>query len=74
MEHENGYMFVGLSDGKKRTTFSVHRLVALLFIDNPHNYPEVNHIDFDKTNNKIENLEWVSHSDNSKHNFSKNIM
>jgi len=69
-----GYMGLGLSNDKKRTNFNIHRLVALLFIDNPHNYPEVNHIDFDKTNNKIENLEWVSHSDNSKHNFSKNIM
>jgi hypothetical protein len=48
---------------------NIHRLVALLFIDNPHNHPEVNHIDFDKTNNSIENLEWVSRSENSKHNF-----
>ena len=66
-KHENGYMFVGLSDGKKRNNFSAHRLVALLFLDNPYNYPEVNHIDFDKSNNTIKNLEWISHSDNMKH-------
>jgi hypothetical protein len=68
-----GYMSINLSNNKKIKTFNVHRLVALLFLDNPNNLPEVNHIDFDKTNNKIENLEWVSSSDNIKHNFSKKI-
>lgn len=70
---EGGYMFVGLSDGKKRTTFSVHRLVAILFLENPNNYPEVNHIDFDKTNNNVENLEWITRSDNMKHNLINTI-
>lgn len=69
--HVTGYMGVALSDGNKIKSFNVHRLVALLFLDNPNNCPEVNHIDFDKTNNKLENLEWVSCSDNIKHNFSK---
>ena len=68
---ENGYMYISLSDGKKRATFSVHRLVALLFIDNLNNCLEVNHIDFDKTNNSVDNLEWISRSDNMKHNFKK---
>ena len=66
---EGGYMRIGISDGKKRTDFSIHRLVATLFLENPNNYPEVNHIDFDKTNNKVENLEWTTRSDNMKHNF-----
>ncbi len=66
---ENGYMFISLSDGKKRKTLSIHRLVALLYLDNPNNLPEVNHIDFDKTNNNVDNLEWISRSDNMKHNF-----
>ena len=66
--NEGGYMALGMSDGKKRMSFMVHRLVASLYLENPHNYPEVNHIDFDKTNNKVENLEWISHSDNMKHN------
>ena len=66
-----GYMSINLSNNKKIKTFNVHRLVALVFLDNPNNLPEVNHIDFDKTNNKIENLEWVSSSDNIKHNYSK---
>jgi hypothetical protein len=66
---DGGYMFIGISDGKKRVNFSVHRLVALLFLNNPNSLPEVNHIDFDKTNNNVANLEWVSRSDNMKHNF-----
>ena len=66
-----GYMGLGLSNDKKRTNFNIHRLVGLLYIDNPNDLPEVNHIDFDKTNNKIENLEWVSKSDNIKHNYSR---
>ena len=68
-KNEGGYMFIGLSDGKKRTTFSVHRLVAILFLGNPNSLPEVNHIDFNKTNNNVENLEWITRSDNMKHNF-----
>jgi hypothetical protein len=73
-KHVNGYIGIALTRyDNKRKNFYAHRLVALLFIDNPNNYPEVNHIDFDKTNNKIENLEWISRSGNSKHNLSRNI-
>lgn len=70
-KHVTGYTGVSLSNENKNKSFNVHRLVALLFLDNPNSYPEVNHIDFDKTNNKVENLEWISYSDNSKHNYSK---
>ena len=69
VKNAGGYMFVSLSGEEIRKSFSVHRLVALLFIENPNNYLEVNHIDFDKANNKVDNLEWISRSDNMKHNF-----
>ena len=55
----NGYMHVTLCYGERKT-YSVHRLVADAFLENPNNYPVVNHKDEDKTNNDVENLEWCS--------------
>lgn len=57
----NGYGYVTLSNNKK---MAIHRLVALTFIPNPLDKPYVNHIDSDKTNNKLENLEWVTQKEN----------
>lgn len=57
------YLSVGLWKNNKGTTQYVHRLVALAFIPNPQNKPEVNHIDGVRTNN----LEWVSSAENSQH-------
>lgn len=63
-----GYRFVGLtSDCGERKYEMIHRLVAKAFIPNPENLPAVNHKDLDKSNNARENLEWVSHSQNSRH-------
>lgn len=53
-----GYLHVVLSNGEVIKSFSVHRLVAEAFIDNPKNLPEVNHKDRDKLNNFSNNLEW----------------
>lgn len=65
-----GYLNVRLCKDGKMERFYVHRLVATAFIDNPNNLLEVNHKDFDKTNNTIENLEWISREDNVKHSCS----
>lgn len=54
----HGYKQIVLTKDKKRKSYKVHRLVALTFINNPNNYEEVNHKDENKTNNKIDNLEW----------------
>ena len=69
----SGYLIVKLSKGEKREKISVHRLVALAFIDNRYNLPEVNHIDGDKTNNNIENLEWVTHKENQNHMYDSRL-
>lgn len=69
---EFGYEELVLSNGDVRTSKLVHRLVAQAFIPNPQNKPEVNHIDEDKGNNNISNLEWNTHEENSNHG-TKNI-
>ena len=58
---KNGYLIVFLyKKGEKPKPFLIHRLVAIMFLHNPNNYLEVNHIDEDKTNNNVENLEWCT--------------
>lgn len=59
-----GYLQVELSIGKDYVHFYVHRLVAIAFIPNPLNLPQVNHKNEIKTDNRVENLEWMSCKDN----------
>lgn len=57
----SGYLMVTIClDSKRHPRYLVHRLIAMTFIPNPYDYPEVNHKDEDKTNNSIENLEWCT--------------
>ena len=56
----NGYYKVVLYKNNYRTTLGVHRLLALTFIPNPDNLPQVNHKDENKLNNSIDNLEWCT--------------
>ena len=62
----NGYKYYRLSLNNKKKMFYAHRLVAEAFIPNPSNLPVVNHKDGNKLNNNIDNLEWVTYSDNTK--------
>lgn len=64
-----GYGRVNLVHNEKTITRSVHRLVAETWIPNPHNAGTVNHKDGDKANNQIDNLEWLSAEDNTRHAF-----
>lgn len=70
-----GYLEVSLSKDKILKSFLVHRLVAKNFIINDDiiNKVDINHIDGDKTNNHINNLEWVTKSDNTKHAYNNNL-
>lgn len=68
-DNGRGYKIVILYKNGKRKNAYVHRLVAEHFIENPNSLREVNHKDFDKDNNSVENLEWVSSSENKKHLF-----
>jgi len=58
---------VHLYKDKKYKNYQVHRLVAQTFIPNPNNLPQINHIDGDSLNNRINNLEWCDNSHNLKH-------
>lgn len=67
-----GYQQVKLNRNGKFPR-AIHRLVAQAFIPNPDSLPEVNHIDGNKANNCVENLEWVNRSGNSKHAYETNL-
>ena len=66
-ESVDGYYIAKLNVNKKSTSIAVHILVARHFIDNPNNYPEVNHKDCNRKNNQVDNLEWCTHQQNVEH-------
>ena len=68
---KNGYSTVTLykkeNNNKLKNNYKIHRLVAESFLNNSQNFPQVNHIDENKQNNKLSNLQWVSSSQNNNH-------
>lgn len=69
--NNQGYKLVQLCERKRNMPFLVHRLVAMAFVDNPNNYPIVNHKDENPLNNQANNLEWCTYSYNTT--YSMNI-
>lgn len=73
--HKEGYLCVRLTDkDKNKKTVKMHRLVAMAFIPNPENKQFVNHINGIKHDNRVENLEWVTKSENTIHAYKLGLM
>ena len=68
------YKFVVLSNGKNIERFSVHRLVAQAFLENPNGFDEINHKDKNTENNRVENLEWCDHAYNVNYSKAKKVL
>lgn len=71
--HPKGYLQVRLTKNKKTKLHFIHRLVAETFLENLQNKPMVNHIDGNKQNNNINNLEWATCSENNQHAYDNNL-
>lgn len=68
--HHSGYIYLRVNIEK----YALHRLVAMTFIENPENKPVVNHIDGNKTNNAVSNLEWCTIKENNQHNVNAGLI
>lgn len=72
-KNKRGYLHVTFTKDGKRYDYRVQRLIAMTFLDNPENKEQVNHIDGNKLNNCLENLEWVTPEENIEHAKTNNL-
>lgn len=70
-KNSSGYGYVAFNINGQRKNFAIHRIVANAFISNPNGYTEINHKDYNRLNNCVDNLEWVSSSQNKQHAYLK---
>lgn len=71
---QNGYYRVTLCRGGRKNQQYLHRLIAIHFISNPENKPQINHKDGDKLNNSVDNLEWVTVKENTVHAYKNDLI
>lgn len=71
--HPSPMFAVELWKGNKRKRMSVHRLVGMAFIPNPDGKPQINHLDGNRNNNRVDNLEWCTSSENNYHAYANNL-
>lgn len=72
--NKNGYLVVCLYNDASKKYVSIHRIVGQAFLKNPDNKPTINHINGDKADNRVENLEWVSQAENNKHAYDSGLV
>lgn len=70
----DGYHLIGISGDRKRKIYLLHRLVALAFLPNPENKPEVNHKNGNKSDNSVSNLEWSTRRENVQHAYDEKLI
>ena len=70
---KDGYLLIGLRKDGKKKTYKIHRLVAEAFLENPNKKPQINHIDGNKQNNYISNLEWCTNKENMAHAYTNGL-
>lgn len=74
INNKNGYTYVFLCNNSKYKNIRLHKIVATAFIPNPKNLPQINHIDGNKQNNRVDNLEWCTASENIKHAYKMGLV
>ena len=70
---KDGYLRVTLYDRGRNKTYAIHKLVAIHFLDNPNNFPIINHKNEIRSDNRVENLEWCTNSENQIHAYKNGL-